>query len=112
MKKIEATLESFRLDKVKEALLAIGIPGLTVSTVTTHGRRLERTESFRGANYVVDYVPEIVIEVVVDDFKVGQVVHAIRAVARSGQTCEGTIRIVPIDEAIRVRTGERGSSAL
>jgi nitrogen regulatory protein P-II 1 len=112
MKKVIATIEVFHIDHVKEALITIGVSGMTVYHVNAYATRYERTESERGAPYIIDYIPELVVEVVVDDFKVEQVVHTIRQATRGRRGCDGVITILPVDEAIRLRTGERGSSAL
>jgi nitrogen regulatory protein P-II 1 len=112
VKQIVFTIELFHIDNVKAAFVTIGVTGMTVYHVHTYAARFRRIESFRGSPYLVDHELELVVEVVVDDFKVEQVVHAIRHATRGRRGCHGVITILPVDEAIRVRTGERGSSAL
>ena len=111
MKQLAITLEPFHLEPVKSALIAIGVSGMTVHIVHEHSPRLERVDSFRGSQYTIDSMPAVIVEVVLDDFKVEQAVHAVRKATRS-QECHGTISVAPVAEVIRVRTGERGSSAL
>jgi nitrogen regulatory protein P-II 1 len=112
MKKIEAIIKPFKLDEVKEALSHVGIAGLTVSEVRGFGRQKGHTEVYRGAEYVVDFLPKVKLEIVVDDSKAAEVVETISNVARTGQIGDGKIFVLPLDEAVRIRTGERGSSAI
>ena len=112
MKKIEAIIKPFKLDPVKEALSDAGVTGLTLSEVKGMGRQKGHTELYRGAEYVVDYVPKVKIEIVVADEIVGNVVGAIERAARTGSLGDGKIFVTPVEEAVRVRTGERGEAAL
>ncbi|MBI5682022.1 MAG: P-II family nitrogen regulator [Deltaproteobacteria bacterium] len=112
MKKIEAIIKPFKLDEVKEALNEIGIQGITVSEVKGFGRQKGHTELYRGAEYVVDFLPKIKLEVVVKEELVHKVVEAITNTARTGRIGDGKIFIIPIDEAVRIRTGEKGEEAI
>ncbi len=112
MKKIEAIVKPFKLDDIKEALNEIGIQGMTISEVKGYGRQKGHKEIYRGAEYVVDFIPKIKIEVVVDDAVTGQVVDKIREAANTGKIGDGKIFILPVEEAIRVRTGETGPDAV
>lgn len=112
MKKVEAIVKPFKLDEVKEALQEIGIQGLSVLEAKGFGRQKGHTELYRGAEYVVDFLPKVKIEVVVDDAMVDQVVEAIIAAARTGKIGDGKIFISNIERAVRIRTGEEGSDAL
>ncbi len=112
MKKIEAIIKPFKLDEVKEALSDIGVQGMTVSEVKGFGRQKGHTELYRGAEYVVDFLPKIKIEVVVRDDLVGRVVEAIQGAAKTGRIGDGKIFVLPVEEAIRIRTGERGEDAM
>jgi nitrogen regulatory protein P-II 1 len=112
MKKVEAIIKPFKLEDVKEALNEIGIKGITVTEVKGFGRQKGHTEIYRGAEYVVDFLPKIKIEVVVEDELVAKVVETIVDVARTGKIGDGKIFITPVEEAIRIRTGERGINAL
>ncbi len=112
MKKIEAIIKPFKLDEVKDKLNEIEIHGLTVSEVKGFGRQKEHTELYRGAEYVVDFLPKIKLEITVPDDKVEQVVEAIIKTAHTGRIGDGKIFVIPVEEAIRIRTGERGESAL
>ncbi len=112
MKKIEAVVKPFKLDDVKEALNEIGIQGMTISEVKGYGRQKGHKEIYRGAEYVVDFIPKIKIEVVVDSERVAQVVEKIREAAYTGKIGDGKIFVLPVEEAIRVRTGETGSDAI
>jgi nitrogen regulatory protein P-II 1 len=112
MKKIEAIIKPFRLDSVKEALAELGIQGLTVSEVRGFGRQKGHKEIYRGAEYTIDFVPKVKIELVVDDSLLRQAVEAIATSARTGQIGDGKIFILPVEEALRIRTGERGEAAL
>ena len=112
MKKIEAIIKPFKLDEVKEALSRAGIEGLTVSEVKGFGRQKGHTELYRGAEYVVDFLPKVKLEIVVEDSKAAAVVEAILNAARTGRIGDGKIFVLPIDEAVRIRTGERGDDAI
>jgi nitrogen regulatory protein P-II 1 len=112
MKKIEAIIKPFKVDAVKEALSEAGAMGLTVSEVKGVGRQKGHTELYRGAEYHVDLVPKVKIEVVVADEMVSRVLAAIQQAARTGSIGDGKVFVLPVEEALRVRTGERGESAL
>jgi nitrogen regulatory protein P-II 1 len=112
MKKIEAIIKPFKLDDVKEALNEIGIQGMTVSEVKGYGRQKGHKEVYRGAEYVVDFIPKIKIEIVTDDARVEQVTAKIREAAYTGKIGDGKIFVVPVEQAIRVRTGETGTDAV
>jgi nitrogen regulatory protein P-II 1 len=112
MKKVEAIIKPFRLDDVKDALHEAGVQGITVSEVKGFGRQKGHTELYRGAEYVVDFLPKVKIEVIVEDEMVHKVVDAIQQAARTGRIGDGKIFVLPCDEVIRIRTGERGRDAL
>ncbi len=112
MKKIEAIIKPFKLDEVKEALHEVGIQGITVTEAKGFGRQKGHTELYRGAEYVVDFLPKVKIEVVVDDALVERAVEAITEAARTGRIGDGKIFVSAVEEAIRIRTGERGSDAV
>lgn len=112
MKKIEAIIKPFKLDEVKEALAKQGIQGMTISEVKGFGRQKGHTELYRGAEYVVDFLPKVKMEILIEDDKAGLVVDTILAAARTGRIGDGKIFILPMEEAVRIRTGERGDSAL
>ena len=112
MKKIEAVIKPFKLDDVKEALQEIGVQGLTVIEAKGFGRQRGHTELYRGAEYVVDFLPKIKIEAVVNDDQVGAAIEAIQAAARTGKIGDGKIFISDISDVIRIRTGETGSTAI
>ena len=112
MKRVEAIIKPFKLDEVKEALSGIGIQGLTVSEVKGFGRQRGHTELYRGAEYVVDFLPKVKLEVIVKDDQVEPVVEAITAAARTGRIGDGKIFVTTVDEVVRIRTGETGESAL
>ena len=112
MKKIEAIIKPFKLDEVKEALHEIGLQGITVLEAKGFGRQKGHTELYRGAEYVVDFLPKVKIEVVLDDEQVERAVEAIQRAAHTGRIGDGKIFITPVEEAIRIRTGERGSEAI
>jgi nitrogen regulatory protein P-II 1 len=112
MKKIEAVIRPFKLDEVKKALNDIGIQGLTVLEVKGFGRQKGHTELYRGAEYVVDLVPKVKIDVVVEDTQLEAAVEAIRKAAQSGKIGDGKIFVSAISDVIRIRTGERGAAAI
>ena len=112
MKKIEAVIKPFKLDDVKDALQAAGVQGMTVSEVRGYGRQKGHTELYRGAEYVVDFLPKMKVEVVVRDDMVDAVVEAIAAAARSGRIGDGKIFVTEVVEAVRIRTGETGRDAV
>ncbi len=112
MKKIEAIIKPFKLDEVKEALHDVGIQGITVLEAKGFGRQKGQTELYRGAEYVVDFLPKVKIEVVVEDKMADQVVEAIQNAAKTGRIGDGKIFISSIDQAIRIRTGETGGEAI
>jgi nitrogen regulatory protein PII len=112
MKKIEAIIKPFKLDDVKEALNEVGIQGMTISEVKGYGRQKGHKEIYRGAEYVVDFIPKIKIEVIVAADMVDKVVDKIRQAANTGKLGDGKIFVLPVEEAIRVRTGERGKDAI
>ena len=112
MKKIEAIIKPFKLDEVKEALHEIGLQGLTVLEAKGFGRQKGHTELYRGAEYVVDFLPKVKIEVIIGDDMLEQAVEAIQSAAQTGRIGDGKIFISTVDDAIRVRTGERGDEAL
>jgi len=112
MKKIEAIIKPFKLDDVKDALSEVGIHGLTAVEVKGFGRQRGHTELYKGAEYVVDFLPKVKVEVVVDDELVAKVVETIERAAKSGKIGDGKIFVLPVDEAVRIRTGERGLDAL
>jgi nitrogen regulatory protein P-II 1 len=112
MKKIEAVIKPFKLEEVKEALTSIGAQGLTVSEVKGFGRQKGHTELYRGAEYVVDFLPKIKIEVVVDDGMVEAAIEKITGAASMGKIGDGKIFVLPVEEVIRIRTGERGVEAI
>jgi nitrogen regulatory protein P-II 1 len=112
MKKIEAIIKPHRLDDVKDRLRQIGISGMTVYEVKGFGRTGGKTEVYRGSSYVVDFVPKARIEVVVKDSAVSEVVQAIATAAKTGKIGDGKIFVTPVEEAIRIRTGEKGEDAI
>ncbi len=112
MRKVEAVIKPFKLEEVKEALEKIGIQGMTVTEVKGFGRQKGHTELYRGAEYVVDFLPKIKLEVAVSDDNVDKVVQAIVEAANTGRIGDGKIFVMPVDDVIRIRTGERGESAL
>ncbi|MFC3676779.1 P-II family nitrogen regulator [Ferrovibrio xuzhouensis] len=112
MKKIEAIIKPFKLDEVKEALHEIGLQGLTVTEAKGFGRQKGHTELYRGAEYVVDFLPKVKIEVVLDDGMVEKAVEAITQAARTGRIGDGKIFISTVEEVIRIRTGEKGAEAV
>ena len=112
MKKVEAIIKPFKLDEVKEALNEIGIQGITVSEVKGFGRQKGHTELYRGAEYVVDFIPKIKMEIIVSDEQAAKVVEVIAGAAKTGRIGDGKIFVTPVDEVVRIRTGERGDDAL
>ena len=112
MKKIEAIIKPFKLDEVKEALQEIGIQGLSVTEVKGFGRQKGHTELYRGAEYIVDFLPKIKIELVVDDTQLEQAIESIIKASKTGKIGDGKIFVYEISQAIRIRTGEEGSDAL
>ena len=112
MKKIEAIIKPFKLDEVKEALHEVGLQGITVTEAKGFGRQKGHTELYRGAEYVVDFLPKVKIEVVLEDALVDRAVEAIQRAAHTGRIGDGKIFITTIEEAIRIRTGERGNDAI
>jgi nitrogen regulatory protein P-II 1 len=112
LKKIEAIVKPFKLDEVKDALNDLGVKGMTISEVKGFGRQKGHTEIYRGAEYVIDFLPKIKIEVVVGQEMVGKVIEAIQTTARTGKIGDGKIFILPVEEVIRIRTGERGPEAI
>jgi nitrogen regulatory protein P-II 1 len=112
MKKIEAIIKPFKLDEVKDALAEVGVQGMTVTEVKGFGRTGGKKEVYRGSAYVVDFVPKVKIEVVVADELVHDVLDAIEKSAKTGRIGDGKIFVMPVEEAIRIRTGERGTEAI
>jgi nitrogen regulatory protein P-II 1 len=112
VKKIEAIIKPFKLDEVKEALHEVGVSGITVLEAKGFGRQKGHTELYRGAEYVVDFLPKVKLEVVVDDNLVERAVEAIANAARTGRIGDGKIFVTTIDQALRIRTGETGSDAI
>ncbi|HAM51264.1 MAG TPA: P-II family nitrogen regulator [Nitrospiraceae bacterium] len=112
MKKVEAIIKPFKLDEVKDALNEIGIQGMTVIEVKGFGRQKGHTELYRGAEYVIDFIPKIKIEIVTSDSLSQKVVDTIEKAAKTGKIGDGKIFVYPIEEVVRIRTGERGESAL
>lgn len=112
MKKIEAIIKPFKLDEVREALSEVGITGLTVTEVKGFGRQKGHTELYRGAEYVVDFLPKIKVEVVVTDSIVDQTIEAIVKSAHTGKIGDGKIFVVPVEQVVRIRTGETNEQAI
>ena len=112
VKKIEAIIKPFKLDEVKDALAQEGIQGMTVSEVQGFGRQKGRTELYRGAEYVVDFLPKMKLEILVEDDKAPLAVHILHMAAYTGKIGDGKIFVLPIEEVIRIRTGERGDEAI
>src|SRR3954464_6567960 len=112
MKLVTAVIKPFKLDDVKQALHDVGVAGMTVSEVQGHGRQRGHTEIYRGAEYVVDFVPKVRVEVVVDDVDVTRTVEAVVEAARTGQIGDGKVWTTDIGDLVRIRTGERGPDAL
>jgi len=112
MKKVEAIIKPFKVDDVREALGHAGVEGMTLTEVKGFGRQKGHSELYRGAEYVVDFLPKVKIEVVCEDSLVHGVIEAIETAARTGRIGDGKIFVTPVDEVVRIRTGERGPSAL
>jgi nitrogen regulatory protein P-II 1 len=112
MKKIQAIIRPHKVDEVKERLREVGVTGMTVSEAKGFGRTGGRTEVYRGSSYVVDFVPKAVVEIVVGDSIVSDIVTALVSAARTGKIGDGKIFVTPVDEAVRIRTGERGEDAV
>ncbi len=112
MKKVEAIIKPFKLDDVKEALNEIGVQGMTISEVKGYGRQKGHKEIYRGAEYVVDFIPKIKIEVIIDDQLRDKVVEKIRQAANTGKLGDGKIFVIPVEEVVRIRTGETGNDAI
>jgi len=112
MKLIKAIIKPFKLDDVREALSEVGVTGITVSEVKGFGRQKGHTELYRGAEYVVDFLPKVKVETVVDDSAVDKVIEAIRTAANTGKIGDGKIFVINVEQAVRIRTGETGSEAL
>ena len=112
MKKVEAVIKPFKLDDVKEALAKAGVEGLTVSEVKGFGRQKGHNELYRGAEYEVSFTPKIKVEMVLEDAKARQVVEVLRRAAKTGKVGDGKISMTPVDEVVRIRTGEHGGDAI
>ena len=112
MKKVEAIIKPFKLEEVKDSLSSAGIQGITVNEVKGFGRQKGHTELYRGAEYIVDFLPKVKIEVVVKDEDVDKVIEAIQSAAKTGRIGDGKIFVLPMEEAIRIRTGETGAEAV
>ncbi len=112
MKKIEAIIKPFKLDEVKEALSEVGLKGITVTEAKGFGRQKGHTELYRGAEYVVDFLPKVKIEVVLEDAQVEQAIDAIVQAARTGRIGDGKIFVSTVEEVVRIRTGETGAEAI
>jgi len=112
MKMVEAIVKPFKLDEVKDALTKAGIQGMTVEEVKGFGRQKGHTELYRGAEYTVDFLPKVKLQILVTDDKVAEVVDAITAAARTGKIGDGKIFVYPIEEVVRIRTGEKGADAI
>jgi nitrogen regulatory protein P-II 1 len=112
VKKIEAIIKPFKLDEVKEALHEVGVSGITVTEAKGFGRQKGHTELYRGAEYVVDFLPKVKLEVVVEDGLADRVVEAIAAAAQTGRIGDGKIFVIPVETALRIRTGERNENAI
>jgi nitrogen regulatory protein P-II 1 len=112
MKKIEAIIKPFKLDEVKNALTRIGVQGMSVTEVKGFGRQKGHTEVYRGAEYKIDFLPKVKIEVIVTDEMVTQVIENVERAAKTGKIGDGKVFVSPVDEVIRIRTGERGKDAI
>ncbi|MBI5605401.1 MAG: P-II family nitrogen regulator [Deltaproteobacteria bacterium] len=112
LKKIEAIIKPFKLDEVKDALNELGIKGMTITEVKGFGRQKGHTEVYRGAEYVIDFLPKVKIEIVVDQDLAGKVIEAIQKAAKTGKIGDGKIFVFPVEDVIRIRTGEQGKEAI
>ena len=112
MKKIEAIIKPFKLDEVKEALHEVGLQGITVTEAKGFGRQKGHTELYRGAEYVVDFLPKVKIEIVMDDNMLDRAIEAIQKAAHTGRIGDGKIFVSPVEDVIRIRTGEKGADAI
>jgi nitrogen regulatory protein P-II 1 len=112
MKKVEAIIKPFKLDEVKDALVEIGIGGMTVTEVRGFGQQKGHTEIYRGTEYVIDFLPKVKIEIVVKDEDVEKVIETITKTAQTGRVGDGKIFVIPVEEVVRIRTGERGEQAI
>jgi nitrogen regulatory protein P-II 1 len=112
MKKIDAIIQPHKLDEVKEALKTVGVEGITVSEVRGHGRQKGHTETYRGAEYTVDLLPKLKLEMVVSDARLEEILAALAGAAKSGKIGDGKIFVLPVEDALRIRNGDRGDSAL
>ena len=112
VKKIEAIIKPFKLDEVKEALHDVGVSGITVTEAKGFGRQKGHTELYRGAEYVVDFLPKVKVEAVIEDDQVERVIEAIETAARTGRIGDGKIFVINVEEAVRIRTGDRGADAI
>lgn len=112
MKKIECIIKPFKMEEVKEALGSIGVAGMTVTEVKGFGRQKGHTELYRGSEYAVDFLPKIKIEAVISEDLVDKAVEAVKAAAHTGKMGDGKIFVLPVDEAVRIRTGEKGEKAI
>ncbi len=112
MKKIEAIIQPHKLDEVKEALIGIGVDGMTISEVRGHGRQKGHTEVYRGSEYKVDLLPKVKVEMIVAEARVSQILETLTTAARSGKIGDGKVFVSTIEEAVRIRNGDRGESAL
>lgn len=112
MKKIEAIIKPFKLDDVRDALQEVGVQGITVTEVKGFGRQKGHTELYRGAEYAIDFLPKVKVEIVITDDQLDSVIEAIQSAARTGRIGDGKIFIYPVENVIRIRTGETGSEAL
>jgi nitrogen regulatory protein P-II 1 len=112
MKKVEAVIKPFKLDEVKDALQEIGVGGMTVTEARGYGRQKGHTELYRGAEYVIDFLPKVRLEVVIPDDMLDRVVETLIAAARSGRIGDGKIFVTDVEDVIRIRTGERGPAAI
>jgi nitrogen regulatory protein P-II 1 len=112
MKKIEAIIKPFKMDEVKNALTKIGVQGMTVTEVKGFGRQKGHTESYRGTEYAIDFLPKSKIELIVTDELVNQVIETIERAAKTGKIGDGKIFLSPVEEVVRIRTGERGRDAI
>jgi len=112
MKKIEAIIKPFKLDEVKNALIKIGVQGMTVTEVNGFGRQKGHTESYRGTEYAIDFLPKSKIEIIIPDELVTQVIETVERAAKTGKIGDGKIFLFPVEQVIRIRTGERGKDAI